>query len=159
QPYFGTYGGGAASCTLNNCTLTGNKAEYVYNGGLFHGDAYGGGAAYCTLNNCTLYDNVAGIFPDGGGYGGGAYGCRQTNCIVYRNYAGSGANFDGSSTCSYCWSADPLFEAAGIPRLQPNSPCINAGNNSYVMSATDLGGSPRISCGTGDIAAYEFQWS
>jgi hypothetical protein len=42
--------------------------------------------------------------------------------------------------------------------LQPNSPCINAGNNSYVTSATDLDGNPRISGGIVDIGAYEYQW-
>ena len=43
-------------------------------------------------------------------------------------------------------------------RLQPNSPCINAGDNSYVTGATDLDGNPRISGGTVDIGAYEYQW-
>jgi len=42
-------------------------------------------------------------------------------------------------------------------RLQTNSPCINAGNNAYVTTSTDLDGNPLISSGTVDIDAYEFQ--
>jgi hypothetical protein len=51
---------------------------------------------------------------------------------------------------------NPLF-VAGSLRLQSNSPCINAGNNSYVTSATDLDGNPRIMGGSVDIGAYEYQ--
>jgi hypothetical protein len=42
-------------------------------------------------------------------------------------------------------------------RLQTNSPCINAGNNSYAAGSKDLDGRPRIFGGTVDMGAYEFQ--
>ena len=42
-------------------------------------------------------------------------------------------------------------------RLQSNSPCINAGGNTFVTSATDLDGQPRIRGERVDVGAYEFQ--
>ena len=52
---------------------------------------------------------------------------------------------------------DPLFLAASNLRLTASSPCVNKGNNVYVMSATDMDGNPRIQQSTVDIGAYEFQ--
>ena len=42
-------------------------------------------------------------------------------------------------------------------RLQSNSLCINAGDNAYVTTTTNLAGRPRIIGGTVNIGAYEFQ--
>jgi hypothetical protein len=150
------YGGGVVSGTLNNCLLAGNTAQY---GGGIYGD---GG----TLNNCTLTGNSA------TNSGGGAYDELMTNSIVYYNSAPTGANFDSAySMLNYCCttpmptggvgniSADPLFVdyAGGNLRLQTNSPCINAGDNAYVVGSTDLDGRPRIVGVTVDMGAYEFQ--
>ena len=173
-------GGGAYWCTLYNCTLTHNSA--ITGGGACFGPLYncvlsdnsagvmtqggnGGGASYCTLYNCTLTHNAANAAPPvpstTTGLGGGAYECTLYNCIIYDNDAGGvdGGPNAYSSTLNYCWSSDPPFVdyANGNLRLQTNSPCINAGNNAYVSTATDLDGRPRIVSGTVDIGAYEYQ--
>jgi hypothetical protein len=163
-------GGGSAYGTLNNCTLTGNSC-----GGI------GGGSAYGTLNNCTLTGNTAG---SGGGGGGGAYGGTLNNCTLTGNSASPGAGASGAtlnnciayynlgqnhlaSSLNYCCTT-PLPDSgtgnfANTPlldanlRLPMNSPCVNAGNNTYVVGATDLAGRPRIIGGTVDVGAYEFQ--
>jgi hypothetical protein len=140
-------GGGAYQCTLNNCTLTGNSA------------LYGGGAYFCALNNCTLTGNSFYFL----GAGGGTYSSTLNNCISFGNYYAQGYCEDCDSPGSpngNNWYGDPQFVdfAGGNLHLQPNSPCINAGDNSYVTSATDLDGNPRISGGTVDIGAYEYQW-
>jgi hypothetical protein len=163
------FGGGAQEATLNNCTLTGNSADE--GGGTFGGTLNncrltgnsGGGTFGGTLNNCTLTGNS----------GGGAFACTLHNCIVYYNTSTNGSNYDpnGYSTLNYCCTTPlptngvgnitnaPLFEdyAHGNLRLQSNSLCINAGNNAYVTTTTDLDGRPRIVGGTVDIGAYEYQ--
>jgi len=168
----GAYGRAFSACTLNHCVLTGNSAE--------HG---GGAAGWITLNGCTITGNSAG--SEGGGVACGYYNdivpIRLTNCIVYFNTAPSGPDYY-YATLNYCCTTPmptngvgnitnaPLFVdyAGGNLRLQSNSPCINAGNNSsltyydyntdsWVTNLFDLDGNPRIVSGTVDIGAYEFQ--
>jgi len=151
--------------------LTGNSAQF--GGGAFEGNLY----------NCTLVGNSAGT-------GGGANGSGMRNCIVYFNSATNSDNFTQFSygPLNYCcawpmptsgvgnFTNAPLFVdyASGNLRLQSNSPCINAGNNSsltnymydyinaqyaWFTNLFDLDGNPRTVSGTVDVGAYEFQGS
>ena len=68
---------------------------------------------------------------------------------------GSGFTIEGVVT------NEPLFVsgANGNYRLQPSSPCINAGTNMAWMTnsvSVDLDGRKRIQYGTVDMGAYEF---
>jgi hypothetical protein len=173
------WGGGASFCALDGCLLAGNSA--LYGGGAYSGDlngcalsgntaGSGGAALFGTLNNCTLAGNTA------TNWGGGVQQCTVHNCIAYFNTAPTDSNYDGSSVLNYCCTTPqptngvgnltnaPLFvdQFGGNLRLQSNSPCINAGNNSYLTNSNftnwfDLDGNPRIAGGTVDIGAYEYQ--
>lgn len=150
------YGGGAYACTLNQCVLSRN-----------HADEGGGGAFQCTLTNCTIVGNSS------RGFGGGAWWSTLTNCIVYHNTGGWPPGFDNYAGCTLthcCTTPLPSSGAGNLTnepsfvdleggdfRLQPTSPCINAGNNAFVSGTTDLDRNPRIVGGTVDICAYEFQ--
>ncbi len=145
-------GGGAAYTTLFNCLILSNRL-YTADGG--------GGATWSTLYNCTVVGNSAGV--EGGVHGGVLY-----NSIVYdnfpNNHGGNWADFFYCSTTplppgpgNITNAPHFLDHASGNFRLSSNSPCINSGNNSFVVADTDLDGNARIEGGTVDMGAYEFQ--
>jgi uncharacterized protein YjbI with pentapeptide repeats len=171
-------GGGASRSTLTRCTLSGNSTEYQ-GGGAYEGtltdcilsgnSAYytGGGASRSTLTGCTLSGNSV-----LGGTGGGSYGGTLKNCIVWGNTSSAIGEQDiYGSTVSYCCASggvthgvngcitnDPCFTDAanGDYTLLVSSPCINAGNNSYVTTDSDLAGNARIYYSFVDMGAFEY---
>jgi hypothetical protein len=148
-------GGGASSNTLNNCILINNSTPE------------GGGGAYrSVLNNCLVISNTAGSAG-----GGGVGQSTMNNSISLYNSAPNNANYTPTVILNYCCTSplptnglgnitnDPIFInlAARDFHMQSNSPCINAGNNSYSTNATDYDSNPRIVGGSVDIGPFEFQ--
>ena len=166
------------SPTVINCTFSGNS---IRGGG---GGIFNTGSSSPTVINCTFAGNTAGF---GGGGMLSSFECSPTvtNCILWGDIVGEIADFEGSvTTVSYSnvqggWqgtgniNADPVFVDPdnGDFRLQPGSPCIDAGDNTAVPkgTTTDLDGNPRfvddtatIDTGNGDpplvdMGVYEFQ--
>jgi len=56
-----------------------------------------------------------------------------------------------------CIDADPLFVGVDDLRLSPDSPCIDAGDNTALPSdiTTALDGNPRFINGKVDMGAFE----
>jgi parallel beta-helix repeat protein len=144
------FGGNYSSPTITNCTITGNTASS--NGGGIYIDYY----ASPTVKNSILWDDSA-------ANGNEIYLGSSTITVTYSDvdedgYEGSNGNI----------RQDPLFvdPANGNFRLQPDSPCIDAGTSNGAPS-TDMNGFPRYDAplvpNTGggtypyyDIGAYEY---
>ena len=143
--------GNNAILNLINSTVAYNTAKGVQNN-----------AGTANLHNNILVKNEGTIFKYDVENSGG-------QVIFSNNLIGRTNNFDG-----YYFGhtplpvgegdiigEDPLFFDVenGDYRLQENSPAIDSGNNDYFPAeiTKDLFGNPRISNGTIDMGAYEYQ--
>jgi hypothetical protein len=172
------YGGGvycqSSSSVISNCVLTWNSAGQLggaaYNGTLINcvlfenfAGYFGGAAHNSRLINCTIVSNTATTFA-------AVNDCKVWNSIVYYNNTTSGAADTGATYFTNCCmypmpssngsniiTNPPLFAnlAAGDFHLQTYSPCINAGNNSFITNTVDLDGNPRVVGSAVDLGAYE----
>jgi hypothetical protein len=154
------YAGGLYDCQASNCNIIDNL-------GLFGGGAYGGSVA-----QCTVFGNYAAMTINGGGYGGGLNNVDARNSIIYYNAADAGGDDTVTGTYTNCCCSSlqpgsgnitnaPLFvddvDFPGNFHLQTNSPCINAGNNTFASGPRDLDDRPRIVGPNVDMGAYEHQ--
>ncbi len=135
-----------SSPTIANNTITGNDAEQA--GGLFLS------SSSPTIANTIVAFNSSGIHRDD---------TPDTptlwyNC-VYGNTAYDYSNLSDPTGTDGNISVDPLLANPqyGDLHIQPDSPCVDAGNNADVSGDFDMDGEPRIqpSGGAVDIGADE----
>ncbi len=156
-------GGSLSNCVVKNC-IADNTGGGVY--------ALGSPV----ISQCTFFDNGAwGSYSYSAVHGGRLYNCSilgNTSCGTAVNSiiwnTGRAPASEGFTNCCTDWATgvncitnDPLFISTTYGsvnlRLQPGSPCIDAGlNQSWMAAATDLDGKPRILGSAVDIGAYEF---
>lgn len=161
------YGGGAYGGALNNCLVAFNLATASYG-------AVGGGAYRTRLRSCTIARNTA-KGASGYAYGGGVYGDSYSayNTIVWGNEVDAPNAENPNALHAYLYSCctddtayyrqggtitnDPQFvdADAGNFRLKACSPCLNAGNDSYVQGEMDLDWADRIQGARVDMGCYE----
>ncbi len=126
------YGGGVNSSTVNNCTIVGNSAWR------------GGGSAFCTIYNCIIFYNQNRLFD-----------YEKNDLLSHINYSCIEPYTEYPGTGNF--ASPPLFvNATNNFHLQSSSPCVDAGNNSYVVTTTDLDGNRRIAGANVDVGAYEY---
>jgi hypothetical protein len=134
----------AATTTLLNCVVHGNSSYGIY--------TFLAASASVVVKNSIITQNaLAGI------YNGASAG---THSISFTDLYGNGTAVSGVALGSGCLAVDPLFVSASTDfRLQPGSPCIDAGT--VVSAAFDFFGSARPIDGDGlngaefDLGIYE----
>ena len=139
-----TQGGGAAGSRAISCLFEGNSADF------------GGGANDCRLYNCTFVANRS-------MHGAGAFGGEAWNCIFAKEssnvFSGAIGGLVQGTTLHAC-SADgtAVFLDRGDCHLDPDSSCIDAGDNSFLdptYGDLDLDGNPRVRGKAVDMGCYE----
>jgi hypothetical protein len=163
-----------STVVLVNSLLRDNVAEF--NGGAL----YHLGDTLAVVTNCTITANAAG-FDGGAIYNQAGAAGIVSNTVCWGNLPDEIADTDEPSSLDHCdvsggWSGlgtgnfdlDPLFldDQAGDYRIDPASPCVDAGLNAAPAlpgTVTDLDGKPRTVDGDADgtplvdVGAYEHQ--
>jgi parallel beta-helix repeat protein/predicted outer membrane repeat protein len=158
-----SYGGGLNECQgpVTNCVITGNLARFrAYRQRVF---GSGGGMYRCSgpIVNCIIRSNVASVYPQ-------LYDAKNVSYSCVQDYTNGGeGNIDDEPMFVDAGYWDPNgtvgdanddFWVEGDYHLLPESPCIDAGDPSYVPepNETDLDGNPRVINGRIDMGAYEY---
>ncbi len=133
-----------SSLKVINNTIVGNRVWQGFGGGVFWLEASG------TIINNIIAFNSSGIYRTDSG----DTPLLRTNCL----YNPDGPNYSGLTAGAGDIRANPKLVAAeyGRVHLQPNSPCIDSGDDSVVQPEDlDMDGQARIQGAHVDIGADE----
>ena len=138
---------------LYNCTIVKNEGTASY------------GGVYCSspadIRNCIIWGNTCpGEDIQIGPLQTYSYCAVQDHLTETDNNFGTAPENDGDSTAFYVRFKDPEVVAGntghgGDWRLQPNSFCIDGGDNIASQPEFDLDGNPRLRHKGFDLGAYE----
>ena len=146
------YGGGGlllttATGTITNVTFNGNKAA---NGGALSLEPMS--SSQLTAKNCILW----------GDYPNEIFNYSDIFTATYSNIQQGSGVYTGTGNINinpiFLEPANPMNAPTtqGDLRLYGNSPCLDAGNNSYNLYSSDIRGEARIQNSTIDMGAYEW---
>ena len=161
-------GGGIAcsnsSVTIDNCSITLNNGDGVYLSGgsasvsnttVAFNSGYGVRMAsgVSTVANTIIAFNVRGL------YAGSAASTTLGHNCVYGNTIGNYYGVTDLTGVAGNICADPKFASLEYRNchIQPDSPCVGAGDNTFVHGDCDIDGQPRTQPASGavDIGADE----
>ena len=141
---------------FTNVTITGNKAEGAI-GGMY---CLATGISSPEMRNTIIWGNKATEIENHDFYNvgiGGGKEVLQSSLIGDQASLPTTINPDLYPEFVRPVHADLAPTTDGDYRPDKGSPLINAGNNTFVTTTTDLAGKPRIFDKTVDIGAYEYQ--
>ncbi len=156
--------------TTYYCIFTNNTSSTIVTGGSHYNDVYmdnncaSGIASAGSFYNCTVYNNkssgdITGLNRDAKAYNTISWGNNNATSVSWYNSCAPEAQ--GGENCI---TEDPgliIDAATSLPKFRDgNSPCINAGRDKASgVGDVDIFGNPRISGGTIDIGATEYDAS
>lgn len=146
------------NATLTNNTYVNNMESGtnsdLYNSGTvgFSKEGIASISLNATVNNCIFWNNKFG--PTTNAPAINNFFATMPSVVV--NNSLSPDNFSTIATKYNVLTSDPLFVSTTDFNLSASSPAINAGDNTFVTTTTDLNGNNRIANTTVDMGAYEY---
>jgi hypothetical protein len=148
------YGGGVyGSASLINSTVANNTSQL--GGGFFINDV-------TNLKNSIIWGNIATVD------GNEIYKSASTVTLNNSCFGNGNGDIFGTITATNCINTDPIFVEPNDNdfRVYGVSPCVDAGNNTFITEPYDirgigyprkLNGKDTLTAGTVDMGAYEYK--